>query len=75
MIYTTRSGSVYEVDDTNLKIRRLTGSKDPTERQGKNGEWKAYHSITLLNEGLLINWDGDIKCTLTSPIVKVEARN
>jgi hypothetical protein len=42
MRFTTASGSVYEVDTEAKKIRRLNGKKDPTPRQGKDGEWREY---------------------------------
>jgi len=42
MRFTTISGSLYEVDTENKKIRRLNGKKDPTPRQGKDGEWRGY---------------------------------
>jgi hypothetical protein len=38
--FETESGSVYEADISGLRIRRLEGQRDPTPRQGKDGEWK-----------------------------------
>jgi len=63
MKFKTFSGSVYELDLNNKRIRRLNGNKAPTERQGADGEWKTYAS--LLNEpqvdkSLVIVWKVDI---------------
>ena len=60
MKFTTQSGSVYEADLGEMKIRRLNGVKDPTPRQGKDGEWKAYKSLSshpILEEDLFVGGD------------------
>jgi hypothetical protein len=45
MIFHTFSGSIYEIDETNKQIRRLTGATNPTPRQGKDCEWRKYDSL------------------------------
>lgn len=69
--YITESGSVYEVDHDNKRVRRLSGVKDPTPRQGKDGEWKTYVELnTELFPGcLFFIWEHPGKGTRTSPVV------
>ncbi len=78
MTFTTASGSMYEVDKENSKIRRLVGVDDPTPRQGYDGEWKVFVSITDVELGysVLVGWrykeDGvTVEGTLTSPVVRI----
>jgi hypothetical protein len=83
--FETKSGSIYEVNEEEKKIRRLSGTNQPTERQGQDGEWKVYESLCSSSFGLLkeeepavIVWgfdelgnngSGILKTTVTSPIV------
>jgi hypothetical protein len=84
--FETRSGSVYEVDQKEQRIRRLGGPDDPQPRQGDDGEWKAYRSISPIELGrcVLVCWptgtplhDGSpqyaLPCTLTSEVVQVSS--
>jgi hypothetical protein len=75
IIFFTLSGSSYEVDQENNRIRRLAGTKDPTVRQGNDGEWKDYKHLSFSEDGVLIVWNiddhGISKTTMTSPVVKV----
>jgi hypothetical protein len=56
IVFTTASGSVYEVDAANKRIRRLGGLSAPTDRVGDG--WKAYENITSITIGrsVLIEW-------------------
>jgi hypothetical protein len=45
MKFTTETGSIYEVNITNKQIRRLSGTRNATTRQGQDGEWKDYAYI------------------------------
>ena len=45
MIFRTQSGSTYEIELENKRIRRLDGKKAATSRQGKDGEWKTYDTL------------------------------
>jgi hypothetical protein len=76
------SGSVYEVDQKESRIRRLEGKLDPTKRVGNDGEWKQYHSLSDIKIGqcILIIWNEDIEPlaiegtspgTMTSPVVEI----
>lgn len=58
MRFTTISGSLYEVDQENKKIRRLNGNADPTPRQGKDGEWRGYLNDLHIEVGqsVVIAW-------------------
>jgi hypothetical protein len=73
MIFYTVSGSAYELDKDNNKIRRLEGAIDPTPRQGPDGEWKTFEFCSQVCEGrpVLIVWEGT-KSTMTS-LVKLVA--
>jgi len=84
MLFRTESGSSYEVSLKEKKIRRLSGINDPTSRQGSDGEWKEYFSISnpVIGKGLWIAWKienshlGKIaKSTITSPIISLELEN
>lgn len=79
MKFVTLSGSVYQVDTVNKKIRRLNGTADPTPRQGEDGVFKSYEgfgSVTqildgnegklTIGEGAIIVWVQDEHESLTS---------
>jgi hypothetical protein len=81
--FTTETGSVYELDSDQKRIRRLSGIKDPTVRQGLDGDWKDFASLMPPDpvEGgrVYIIWKVDNvdgvsvnRGTLTSAVVKVE---
>ena len=70
--FTTETGSIYEVDETNKKIRRLSGNKDATGRQG-DGDWKSYQGLVLkLNESALIFWTDEVKPFIKGAIPATE---
>lgn len=58
MIFITESGSTYEVDEVLKKVRRLRGQADPTPRQGSDGNWREFDSISpvLVGQPVLIVW-------------------
>lgn len=59
MVFVTSTGSTYEVDLENKRIRRLSGEHDPTPRQGRDGDWRSYLEITPIevNAPVGIFWD------------------
>jgi hypothetical protein len=69
MIFYTESGSIYELDKPNNRIRRLEGVVNPTPRQGPDGEWKTFEHCSPVRKGkgVLIQWEG-VRSTLTSPV-------
>ena len=78
--FDTESGSTYEVDrtpsgpDKSGRIRRLIGTREPTPRQGTDGEWKDFYHLTPVvigKEGVLVFWDEKGKATLTSPVTEI----
>ena len=86
MKFLTESGSLYELDTTNKKIRRLNGLNDPTTRNGSDGEWKVYEDIlnVKLGSSVVIVWGDNVeplikndigrtmvKTTMTSKVVSV----
>lgn len=58
MIFNTASGSRYQVNESEKMVRRLFGTSDPTARQGVDGEWKRYFSLTppVVGQGVVIIW-------------------
>lgn len=77
LTFKTETGSIYKVDTENKKICRMYGVKDPTERQGQDGEWKDYYAISSIEVGrsVVICWElvGMVvgKTTMTSLVVEV----
>lgn len=70
--FRTSSGSEYELDTDNDRIRRLSGTAKATARQGPDNVWKDFEAIhgPDLEFPCLIVWEG-VKCTLTSDVVKI----
>lgn len=67
--------SVYEVDWSGPRVRRVKGANDPTPRVGEDGVWRDAVSVGHGWGGLLIVWevvDGIGKSTVTSHIVREE---
>ena len=69
-VFETETGSRYEVDTTNKRIRRTQGSALPTERQGPDNVWKEYFALGRMLGGYFIDWDGEGHGTLTSRVVQ-----
>lgn len=72
MIFHTLSGSTYELDKSNNRVRRLNGTQDPTPRQGSDGEWKTFESCSDVKEdsSVIFHWEGG-RCTLTSTVLSI----
>lgn len=87
--FTTETGSIYEMDEIDGRIRRLSGNHAPTSRQGEDGSWRNYHGIrsggvqdnipfafnngpVLVGQRMLIIWNEEGQCTLTSVVVDIE---
>lgn len=78
MLLMTETGSWYEVDERERKIRRLAGRGAPTRRFGADGAWRPYASISTpkVGEGLTVLWrvdvgrepDGDVPLIALEPI-------
>jgi len=70
----TTANSTYQINETDRLIRRLQGVNDPTPRQGADGAWKAYRTLGLMFDGLLIVWgdnpDGSAATTWTSKVME-----
>jgi len=74
MKFKTVTGSIYEVDG--MRVRRLTGAKDPTPRQGEDGEWKDCLEMSNISIGqsVIFGWrleEGLLKSTATSYVVAI----
>lgn len=70
MKYTTKN-SVYEVDEKNKQIRRVSGANPPTRHFSPNSEWKSYQSLSFASGYGVIDWTGSGH-TVTSPLVSIE---
>ena len=73
VILHTETGSIYEVDQAAKRVRRMHGKLPATERQGADGEWKAFEKMFVTEAGAVFVWryvDGIAKTTMTSPIVR-----
>ena len=72
MILRTESGSIYEVDRKNKRVRRMTGEKNPTPKMGKDGEWKAYADLQPnppeVGLPLLIVWETPTTSEVSSAV-------
>lgn len=57
MIFRTEN-STYELELDEGKVRRIRGDLKPTTRQGEDGEWREYESITcpMVGATVLIVW-------------------
>lgn len=72
MIYLTEAGSVYQVDHEKKMVRRLSGTKSPTDRQGQDGEWKQFIGIAFGSNGrIFFEWEVG-KGTVTSRVLKTQ---
>lgn len=81
MLIRTETGSTYEIDQQNKKIRRLHNlrGRQPTEHQGTDGEWKPYEEIVNLKVGssLVVVWSyipnewANVPALQTSPVVEI----
>ena len=58
--FSTETGSEYQIDVKNRKIRRLAGEHSPTRNQGPDGAWQPYLRIEppepARGQPLLIIW-------------------
>lgn len=68
--FKTETGSYYELDTENRRVRRLLGNEPGTARQAPDGEWQTYHAINNIRLGcsVLFIWDEFGKATVTSPV-------
>lgn len=77
MKFKTRSGSWYELDIESNRVRRLIGVKDPTPRQGSEGEWKQLHqpAHVVIGSGAMFVWnctpEGIYQTTVTSTVIEI----
>jgi len=70
----TTANSVYQINEADHMIRRVSGTADPTPRQGTDGAWQEYSTIAPLLDGLMIVWginpNGTAKATWTSKVME-----
>ena len=79
MRFTTTTGSVYELDAVNNRVRRISGLHEPTPYQGVDGEWSEYRDTLSaapprIGEPMFFWWDtvGDtMRMTMTSPVMAI----
>jgi hypothetical protein len=82
---TTKSGSIYELDIPNKRVRRLNGKEAPTNRfggEGGDGGWREYRELSIppqIGRSMLINWcdnvgNGD-SSTVTNLVTEIVEEN
>ena len=82
--FLTETGSLYEYDSANARIRRLFGKTPPTPRMGVDEEWKpgVLAKDPAVGESAVIRWGDDVapliagmdsalKTTITSTVVEI----
>lgn len=79
LVFTTESGSIYELDHEGRRLRRLSGAT-PQTRVGPNGKWKEFLDISPVEEGkpvsIVWQWDDEggllvARSTVTSCVTSV----
>lgn len=80
MIFRTQF-STYEVDEPQMRVRRLTGDNEPTPYQGVDGEWRTFQEMSPVREGVgvVILWGFNpmkpaFETTQTSLVVEVDKK-
>ena len=75
---TTESGSHYEIDTMRSIVCRLTGTHEPTPRQGPDHTWRPFLSTSTptVGEELIFYWNIDhdnnrVEMTMTSPVTTI----
>lgn len=76
MIVKTKSGSIYEIDQDNNRIRRLSNSqgKPPVGRLGVDGQWIDYDYLWPEPEvgmRLILGWEGEENSVFTSAVIEI----
>lgn len=87
MFFKTQSGTLYEVDNDNKRIRRVSNTENQpgTPRTG-SGEWRSFDSISNIEKGsqVVIIWNKKenpllpdspnfaIPTTITNIVIEVE---
>lgn len=82
--FKTETNSVYVVDEKEKLIMRKSGENSPTDRQGQDGVFKKYETISNIEVGkrVIIDWGGGEELfegspsdatpvTLTSPVAEI----
>lgn len=70
MIFHTESGSVYELDLRQKRLRRLSGVATP---RTPDGEWREFVACVRMPDGsMLFEWS-DGKGTRTTAVTKIRA--
>jgi hypothetical protein len=79
MIFKTESGSTYEVDQENKRVRRLYGATVPTKLQSADGEWKeyAYMNDVIVGRYVVFLWKEPVEgfavpTTRTNVVVEID---
>lgn len=69
----TTANTIYEINEADKLIRRVSSTHAPTPRQAEIGEWQPYRTLGYILDGLIIVWgdnpDGTDKATWTSRVL------
>lgn len=75
--FSTISGSIYQVDEENKRIRRITGKTPPHRTFAPDGKWKPFEEITFIEVGLsaCIKWPEAVGgSTITSVVREIRGQ-
>lgn len=64
--------STYEIDQEARLVRRVSGLREPSPRQGQDGVWQAYTFAHIeLGQPMVIDYTGEGRCTVTSNVLEI----
>jgi hypothetical protein len=76
--FLTETGSVYEIDQNERQIRRLSGAGPGTSRVGNDGVWRSFVGVSgpVVGSSVLVHWrvnpeSGVLETTVTSRVEHV----
>lgn len=74
MMVVTTQNSVYELDDEQARVRRVSGKNPPTPYFGEDGVWQPVQAWRFDERQNLTVWWSDTKFTQLSNTVSVDRR-
>lgn len=73
LVFTTRSGTTYEVDTVNKRLRRVPRSAGYPLRLDSDGEWQTYETMSPVEVGYYVDFmGGEIKELHTTSVTEIK---
>jgi hypothetical protein len=72
--FRTKSGSIYQIDYEGMTVRRISGTKPPTDSFTPDGSWHRFAYATLVDVGypMIIQWKADSeKHSITTKVKEI----